>query len=67
MKKEKQGEEDGSYQTLKLAMETDEKRKSRMEKIVATTVEPRSFHEECAAMITMKHKLAYTEAKVLQY
>ena len=25
------------------------------------------FHEECAAMITMKHKLAYIEAKALRY
>ena len=30
-------EEDGTYQTLKLAMETDEKRKARLEKMVATT------------------------------
>ena len=30
-------EEDGSYQTLKLAMKTDEKRKARLEKMVATT------------------------------
>ena len=25
------------------------------------------FHEECAAMMTMKHKLAYIEAKALRY
>ena len=25
------------------------------------------FLEECEAMITMKHKLAYTEAKALRY
>ena len=29
--------EDGSYQTLKLVMKTDEKRKARLEKKVATT------------------------------
>ena len=29
--------EDGSYLRLKLAMETDEKRKARLEKMVATT------------------------------
>ena len=25
------------------------------------------FHEECAAMMTMKHKLAYIDAKALRY
>ena len=25
------------------------------------------FHEECAAMITIKHNLAYIEAKALRY
>ena len=35
-KKNKSGE-DGSYQLLKLAMETEEERKARLKKMVATT------------------------------
>ena len=36
-RKKSKTEEDGSYRTLKLAMEMDEKRKARLEKMVANT------------------------------
>ena len=36
-RKKRKTEEDGSYQTLTLAMETDVKRKARQENMVATT------------------------------
>ena len=45
-RKKSKTEEDGSYQTLKLAMETDETRKARLEKMVATTQLRLAFETE---------------------
>ena len=66
MKKEKQVWRRCSYQLLKLAMETDEERKARLKKMVATTqlkLAPETEDERRARLEYLSDNLIYQRVR----